>query len=271
MRRGRLDVTTLLPSAPTPDRLDGNGTCPMILPNPQSEAARPEPGEDVLRTFNEWLAKDRSLGQNYIPPQAPQSEKQDKPDGQFKPRPSVIRRAFRTLAFEVVAVIIAFSGIIWQSQIRDMGNGARSLHASITAPPTGSSPSVSTSPNQTILDSSANAATQNATPRQATPSLSGARQVSEEHGAMRKQIEDLTAKVDAIHNIVDQLATNQEQLEQAIAAIRADEDSVTQKLLSETSNPSAVHTTPHSKTLGVHSPTRPAPAGHSVGPPLPLH
>ena len=239
----------------------------MILPNPQSEATRPEPGEEVLRTFNEWLAKDRSLGQNYIPPQAPQSEKQDKPEGQFKPRPSVIRRAFRTLAFGVVAVIIAFIGIIWQSQIRDMGNG-RGL---CTPQPTGSSPSVSTSQNQTILDSSANAATQNAAPRQATPSSSGAQQVSEEHGAIRKQIEDLTAKVDAIHNIVDQLATNQEQLEQAIAAIRADEDSVTQKLLSETSDPSAVHTTPHSKTLGVHSPSRPAPAGHSVGPPLPLH
>lgn len=252
----------------------------MILPNAQPDATRPEPSEEVLRAFNEWLAKDRLLGRNpnnsqppiaegqtYTTPRVLRSEKLKDPDCNLKPRPSVSRRVFRTFAFGLAAVVIALGGILWQSEKYDLSDRVRSLRGLPSAPAPAPWQSVAASPNKSVLALPVNAVKQIVTPSQGVPVP---RPTDEKHGAIQKQIEDLTTTISAIRNIVDQLAANQMQMGQTIAAIKAAQENLDQRLSSAASHSTAAHPAPRKRTSDLPPRRRPASTGQSVEPPLPL-
>jgi len=217
-------------------------------PSNASEADR----ENVVQAFKDWRAKEPLVSNGTT-------------RRNFHTRSSVIGRVFRTIAFGVLAVTVALGVVVWQSGSGEVTKAASALQASLirlTAHPAATPIGVTNVP------------TQNTAASQGTPPASMSQPTEEQYNSLKQKLEAVASELTDVHRIAEQLAVNQKQLGDDLAALKASEETLKQKLLSASTHPATFATGAKKKP---QEPSRWGVMGRSsnehssAGAPLPLH
>ena len=225
----------------------------MNISEPQLKVGEAD-HENVIQAFKEWRAKEPSISEaiarrhNHI-------------------RPSVTRRIFRTIALGFIAASIALTAVVWQSDSQEMGRTVSALQAwFINSLPLGRRPSVT--PIGSIT-----AATDNSAPSRGTAPLVTSQPAEEKLNSIKRQIDAVTNQLTEVRRIAEQLAANQQNMVEDIAALKANEESINKRLLAASSHLPNTFALPKKKPqeprLGVTG--RSSNERPSGGEPLPLH
>ena len=241
----------------------------MISSGSQAQDAEHDKGDDVLRSFREWLVQEARVGK--LAPQPDQNKSADdsahparkepylspivapiepSTDVNFQQasfqsakisrnRRSVGRRVFRTLVCGVIIGAIAGAVFAWQSSgddqtkdlVRAWGHWSLSRLSSVLG--TKSSPGLEGAA-QAVSKPPDQAPTPDSAPSQAAaivqpPSMPIAAGPSPE---LQHQLDAMASDLIAVRRIVEQLAAKQEQMAQDIATLRSGEHSAGQTPLS---------------------------------------
>jgi hypothetical protein len=225
----------------------------MIFSESQSYASEAD-RENVIEAFKDWRPKKLMISTGIVL-------------RNIDTRPSVMRRVFRTIAFGVIAIFIALAVVVWQSGSHEAVKAVSALRTWLTRFTTDASAipiGVTKAPPDNTAASS-----------QGAPPASAVLPTEEEYNAIRRDMDALTNELTEVRRIAEQLAANQAKMSDDIAALKANEESINQTLLS---------TLPHQPTVSAsaaprkkpRAPTRLGVTGRSsnehpsVGAPLPL-
>ena len=221
----------------------------MALSGPPSYASKSD-RENVIQAFQDWRPKDpfisEELGRRNI-----------------LSRRSVARRVFRTTSFGFIIVFIALTLVLWQSGSQEKAKVVSALHSWVT----------SLNPTEQHPSGTAAELTTNNKVSQATPSVATPRPVEEEYSAIRQQLDSLTSQLTEMRRIAEQLAANQEKMDEDITALKISEESINKRLSAVPPRQPNVAPAPGKKP---QEPARVVSTRHSsserssVGPPLPL-
>jgi hypothetical protein len=223
----------------------------MIISESQSYASEAD-RENVIEAFKDWRPKKPVISKGIVL-------------RNIDARPSVMRRVFRTIAFGVIAVFIALAVVVWQSGSHEVVKAVSALQTWLTRFTTDAS-AIPIGVTKAPPDNAA-AASQGARP------ASAPLPTEEEYNAIRRDMDALTNELTEVRRIAEQLAANQAKMSDDIAALKANEESINQRLLSTLPHQPTASAAPRKKPpaptrLGVEG--RSSNEHPSVGAPLPL-
>ena len=203
--------------------------------------------ENVIQAFQDWRPKDpfvsEELGRRNI-----------------LSRRSVARRVFRTTSFGVIIVFIALALVRWQSGSQEKAKVVSALQSWVT----------SLNPTEQHRSGTAELTTDDKVSL-AAPSVATPRPIEEEYSAIRQQLGALTSQLTEVRRIAEQLAANEQKMDEEIAALKTNEENINKRLSAVPSRQPKAAAAPGKKPQEPARVTRHSSSERSsVGPPLPL-
>ena len=274
-----------------------------MVSGPEPQAVAHDPGIEVLRAFKNWLAKESFTQAGAVSPnndgESPLNENSTARPAYFSPRAalmstsdnintapvsghlngpaktmqSVTRRVLPTVVYGLIVVALAIAGLERFPSSHDVPGSVGDPRNSATALFGGRPDPISVPANEDS-SSAGKALVRAPSSSQGTPA--GSPNTSEEYGAIQRQISVVSNELAALRSSVEKLAATQQQMGADIAALKASEENIYQKLLTEDASSPAVHVAPRKpgSSAGKPQPIRRLPPAQvsnpSVGAPLQL-
>ena len=151
-------------------------------------------------------------------------------NGPAKTMQSVTRRVLPTVVYGLIVVALAIAGLERFRSSRDVPGSVGDPRDSATALFGGRPDPISVPANEDS-NSAGKALVRAPSSSQGTPA--GSPNTSEEYGAIQRQISAVSNELAALRSSVEKLAATQQQMGADIAALKASEENIYQKLLTE--------------------------------------